>query len=50
VRRHFSNNLDRNEKKLIGLYDEGIVWSIPDFGITMTIDFFRFFVGSTHVL
>jgi len=32
--------LDRHDSILIGLYDEGIVWSLPGFGIIMTTDFF----------
>lgn len=29
-------------KKLIGLYDESIVWPLPGFAIIMIGDFFRF--------
>jgi len=39
----FSNNLDSHDNKPIGLYNEGIVRSLPGFGIIMTADFFDFF-------
>jgi len=42
VRRHFSNNLDKHDNKLIVLYDDGVVLSFPGFGIIMIIDFFPF--------
>jgi len=45
--RHFSNNLDRHDNKLISLYDEGILWSF--FGIIMKTDLIHL-LGSTQVL
>jgi len=38
----FSNNLDRQVSKLIGLYDDGCVLSFPGLGIMIIIDFFHF--------
>jgi len=43
VKSHFYNNLDRHDNELIGLYDQGIVWSFPGFVIIITRDFFLFF-------
>jgi len=39
----FSNNLDRQVSKLIGLYDDGCVLSFPGLGIMIIIDFFSSF-------
>jgi len=43
VRRHFSKSFNRHESKLIGLYEEVSMWSFPDFGIIMMLDFFHLF-------
>jgi len=39
--RIFQKSLGKHERRLVGLYDVGIVWSFPGFAIIITIDFFH---------